>query len=140
MQRLQSLGFGRAETISKRHVRLARDGKYLGLAFRGSKLYPGGKWWWSFTDAADRTPLSTCDAVVLVGLMQDPADPTRARPEVVFVRWQEAVAVTEDSKAWRQDGRMHIYVQPNSRPWVKWVIHPAAIDEPLIGSFLQGKA
>jgi len=139
LERLRSLGFGAPEPISKRHVRLERAVKYLGLAFRNSKLYPNGKWWWSFTDAADRAPLSGCDAVVLVGLMQDPADPTRARPEVVFVRWQEAVATTAGSKAWQQDGRMHVYVQPNSQRWGKRVIHPTAIDETLIRSLLQGK-
>ena len=69
LQRLQSLGFGPPEVISKRHARLERGGERLGLAFRASKLYPDGKWWWAFTDAKDRAPLADCAAVVLVGPM-----------------------------------------------------------------------
>ena len=124
LDRLHSLGFGSLETVSKRHVRLRKDGKRLGLAFRGSKLYADGKWWWTFSEAADRVPLAGCDAVVLVGLMQDPADMSRARPEVVLLPWGQAVESGQDLDAWRRDRRLHVYVSPNTRRWARWLIHP----------------
>ena len=43
-----------------------KSDRRLGLAFRGSKLYADGKWWWTFTEAADRVPLAGCEAVVLL--------------------------------------------------------------------------
>jgi hypothetical protein len=123
VERLQALGLGPPEAASRRHVRLGKSGRRLGLAFRGSKLYSDGKWWWTFTEAADHAPLADCDAVVLVGLMQDPADMSQARPEVVFLPWQEAVAIAQDLDAWRRDRRLHVYVSPNTRRWARWLVH-----------------
>jgi hypothetical protein len=124
LERLRQLGFGPPELVSKRHVRLRKDGRVLGLAFRGSKLYTDGKWWWTFTEAADRAPLSDCDVVVLVGLMQDPADMSQARSEVVFLPWEEAVAIGRDLQAWVRDRRLHVYVSPGTRRWARWLSHP----------------
>src|SRR5688500_3487733 len=101
-QHLRALGFDLPEQLSPRHVRLRKAGTWLGRSFRSSTLYTDGKWWWAFSGAADRVPLEGCHAVVLVGLMQAPADVALARPEVVFVPWGEAVANARDSQTWRE--------------------------------------
>ena len=125
-----------AETMSQRLVRLERAGRLLGLSFRASKFYSDGKWWWTFTEAADHAPLSGCDVIVLVGLMQDSADLSRARPEIVLIPWGEAASNAVGNPAWENDRRLHIYVQPGSHRWEKWLIHPAEITENLIDSWL----
>ncbi|MDP8924320.1 MAG: HTH domain-containing protein, partial [Chloroflexota bacterium] len=137
LARLQSLGFGPPEIISKRHVRLRKVGKHLGLAFRASRMYADGKWWWTFAESADHAPLAGCDAIVLVGLMQDPADLSQARPEVMFLPWQEAVETGQELDAWLRDRRLHVYVSPNTRRWARWLVKPDELTTSLLDGLLS---
>jgi hypothetical protein len=138
LRRLESLGFAKPELVAKRSVRLARRGKVLGLTFRGSKLYPSGGWWWTFTADADRRPLEGCDQIVLVGLMEDPADPTRARSEVLFVKWEDAMATASASRSWTERGRLHIVLRPSSSRWAQWIVDPSALSAATFEALLNG--
>ena len=139
LQRLRSLGFGPPEMLSKRHVRLRKDDRTLGLAFRASKLYPGTKWWWTYSENADLTPLRGCDAVVFIGLMQDLGGGSRARPEIVFLPWREAVVAAAGTQSFERDRRLHVYIQPNSVRWTKWVLPPNAITSIMVDSIIDGE-
>jgi hypothetical protein len=116
--RLQAAGLTDPRVLSKRHVTLRRGDRTIGLAFRSSKCYPGGKWWWTFTKSSDAAALADCDSVVLVGLMADPERPTGVRDDVVMVGWDEAVAIAAQGKAsaWTTQGRIHVYAGDGG-PW-----------------------